>query len=697
MQMRTPFIRFFPLLLIVITLSIHIFVSVAPANSLVNWFTIDDAYYYFKVAQNVSEGLGFTFDGINTASGFHPLWMFICIPIFAIARYDLLLPLRILVIVAGVFNAASGVLLFATFRRFLALPVAALLSFFWIISPLTQPVISHNGMEAGINAFSIILFMYLLIKHETHSEVNGSQRTEWLKLFWLGAAGVLVLLSRLDNIFFVFAVGVWLIYRKNNERYPILILILISVASVFVSYFLRVGFREAYIQYMSPIYWMLVTTLIIKMSSFALAGLFDLPRTEKVFKDIVRVGLVVTLSSILSGAIILLIYRLGVFDQFPRSVILIDWVITLAGAVILMFILHLTAHSSSETVPAVSDSQQLKLQLQIWWRRGSAFFAPIMAALGIYLLWNKLTFDTFTPVSGQIKHWWGTLYTVYGKPVNSLAEFFGYDARLKRGPWSLSLSGWTELAEKLRLWKWIGKEEVSAAVGYMFLVFVGIYILLLVFNYKSFRSNLHNLVLLPLVAGSFLQLFYYNGTGYVNTRDWYWISQMLVIIWLAAIFADLLYQRLRAWKIPAAIPVTVMLIIGVAWFFGYGNNIVKLVPPVVVPENEVAYMGAIQLLEQATEPGAIIGSTGGGNMAYFIQDRTIINLDGLMNSSAYFKSMQNGTAADFLDKMGMDYVYANAYMVTKSDPYGRMFAGRLQELDTFASATLFRYICKECK
>ena len=39
------------------------------------WFTRDDAFYYFKVAQNISEGNGSSFDGINLANGYHPLWM----------------------------------------------------------------------------------------------------------------------------------------------------------------------------------------------------------------------------------------------------------------------------------------------------------------------------------------------------------------------------------------------------------------------------------------------------------------------------------------------------------------------------------------------------------------------------------------------------------------------------------------------
>ena len=37
----------------------------------------DDAYYYIIGARNLAQGLGFTFDGINQTSGFHPLWFFL--------------------------------------------------------------------------------------------------------------------------------------------------------------------------------------------------------------------------------------------------------------------------------------------------------------------------------------------------------------------------------------------------------------------------------------------------------------------------------------------------------------------------------------------------------------------------------------------------------------------------------------------
>ncbi len=695
--MRTWFSRIFPFILVIITLVIHIAVSAAPANSLVNWFTIDDAYYYFKEAQNVSEGLGFTFDGINTASGFHPLWMFICIPVFALARYDLLLPLRILVIIAGFLNAASGVLLFSTFRKVLSAAPSALLSFFWVISPLVQPVISHNGMEAGINAFATILFMFLLVRYGLHTTAEGEHRVNWKSLAGLGAAAVLVLFSRLDNIFLVSAAGLWLIYRQGEKRYPVILALLLSTASVFISFMLRVGFREAYIQYLPSIYWMLGLSIILKMAAFTLGGLFDLNPGRAFWKPGLRVVLAATSTGALLGAVMLGVYALGLFDRFPRTVLLIDWAITLAGALLIAWLYRRFTPKEHNSGLPVSPWKQVRLHLDIWRQRGAAYFAPVAAALILYMGWSKLTFGTLSPVSGQIKHWWGTLYTVYGKPVNSLLEFFGYDARLKRGPWSLALSGWTDLAEKLQRWHWIRKDEAAMTVGLFFLALLAVFILLAVFDRQHFRKNIHSLALLPLAAGSLLQLFYYNGTGYVNTRDWYWISQMLTILWLAAVFTDLLYHRLLAWKIPALLPAAAMVVFGVAWLLSYARDIHTLVPPTVVPENETAYLGSIQLLEQATEPGAVIGSTGGGNIAYFIQDRTIVNLDGLMNSVAYFESMKNGTAAEFLSQLGMDYVFANAYMVTESEPYEGIFAGRLVELDTFASATLFKFSCNGCE
>lgn len=94
-----------------------LYVAITPANSMMNWYNIDDAFYYYKVAQNVLTGHGFTFDQINLTNGFHPMWMVVCLGVFWLSRYNLLLPLRALILVSGVLNGLTGVILFRLLKK----------------------------------------------------------------------------------------------------------------------------------------------------------------------------------------------------------------------------------------------------------------------------------------------------------------------------------------------------------------------------------------------------------------------------------------------------------------------------------------------------------------------------------------------------------------------------------------------------
>lgn len=61
----------------------------------------------------------------------------------------------------------------------------------------------------------------------------------------------------------------------------------------------------------------------------------------------------------------------------------------------------------------------------------------------------------------------------------------------------------------------------------------------------------------------------------------------------------------------------------------------------------------VRELENLTEED---GMTGGGDVGYFIENRTIINLDGLINSVDSCEHLQNFTANQYLDKIGVDYI-----------------------------------------
>ena len=125
------------------------------------------------------------------------------------------------------------------------------------------------------------------------------------------------------------------------------------------------------------------------------------------------------------------------------------------------------------------------------------------------------------------------------------------------------------------------------------------------------------------------------------------------------------------------------------------NYIVNLLPMQVAPGSEAAYLQETRDVEFYTAENSKIGMTGGGMVAYFIENRTIVNLDGLINSAEYFKAMKAGKAQAFLDKLPLNYVYGNEYVVEESDPYGQMLKNRLVEIGVihgFDNFTLYHYI-----
>src|SRR5512147_288860 len=133
--------------LIVVVMSISLYAALSDAQNLSwRWFTRDEAYYYFKVAQNISEGHCSTFDGINPTNGYHPLWMLVCVPIFALARFDLILPLRVLLITMAALSVTTSILLFRLLKKAIGEPIAMLAASFWAFDMLVHSIITQQGM-----------------------------------------------------------------------------------------------------------------------------------------------------------------------------------------------------------------------------------------------------------------------------------------------------------------------------------------------------------------------------------------------------------------------------------------------------------------------------------------------------------------------------------------------------------------------
>jgi len=76
-------------------------------------------------------------------------------------------------------------------------------------------------------------------------------------------------------------------------------------------------------------------------------------------------------------------------------------------------------------------------------------------------------------------------------------------------------------------------------------------------------------------------------------------------------------------------------------------------------------------------------------------DRVFINLDGLINSSAYFESLKEDRANDYLEAAGLKYVYGEEQVLLDSDPYRWVFTDHIKLLNQTTSQFNFYQYCSE--
>ncbi len=161
-------------------------------SSLVTRFA-DDAYFYFKIARNIVESGRVTFDGTTATNGFHPLWMGLLVPVFALAK-DSLLVLR----VAGTLNVVLLALACFLSFRYLARRYSVLtfgLSAVIVIRYFLA--FTEYSMETSLLLPLCVLALVLVETIDCHS----LSAVEWKRLLALGLTMALLQLARLDAVF----------------------------------------------------------------------------------------------------------------------------------------------------------------------------------------------------------------------------------------------------------------------------------------------------------------------------------------------------------------------------------------------------------------------------------------------------------------------------------------------------------------
>jgi hypothetical protein len=674
--------RWFEISLIILSVLVHLYIASRPADILMKWYSSDDGFYYFKVATNISNGLGVTFDGINPTNGFHPLWMLVCIPVFALERFNRVLPLRLLVLVSALLNAGTAILIFRLLRKFITSETAMVIGIFWVYLPSIHLTVVQNGMESTISAFFLALLYYLVV-------LWRGERLSFWKLLPLGIIAGLAILARLDNVFVVILLGIWFVFGLSSNYLRTIVvgdLALIFIVGL-LSYYFRLPAGPAYITHSVSLPLHLALGFVLIPLSLFLFGLYRPDAERFSWKFLARCGFAVTLASGLTGAFLLLFQYVGLLHALPRSVIILDFVGNLLCVIGLRILAGAVTHG--ETIPEGTSPRSWSFWKTIL-PRAFGYYLPLGLLMGIYMTWSYLYVGTPMPISGQIKHWWGGLSTVYGYVNQTLPGLLGVSGKV--AAWSLATS-------PVKFLENIGgmhmQPNLILTVGRILeATLLVLSVIVVVLQRKRVVITIRKMGLFAMFLGLYAHIFYYTSTSYIHMRGWYWIGEMLFKVFCLGILLDCCYLTLKQLWIKPLFWRAAMGLLSLIVLTSFGDMVARYFPYSVSSEHQEDYLAEVHAIEASTEPGALIGSTGGGAIGYFIKDRTIMNLDGLINSPEYFQLLKLGQGAIFFDREGLDYVVGNSYMLTSSDPYEQLLADHLNKIINIDSdgTTLYRYI-----
>ena len=561
--------------------------------------------------------------------------------------------------------------------RIFAPAIGAIAAIFWVFSYDVLATIYQQGLESGIAAFFIVLLVYKLYEFERSwrkEEPSGKQ------IATLAVIAALTMFSRLDLVFLAGMVGLWVVFRGHPLRFFLPLDIASIIIVTILAFMIRVGL-SGYYENVDMALAMAAIALIVKIPAAFMFGLYQRSGIVRAGELLKRLLLFTVTGSTITGLLVLLVQQLELVEgSFSRIIIFID-----LGLTFLFFGISRLMSWGLQTTPSSSpDAAEkplvyLREHWRTWLSDGAIYYGILLGALGAYMVWNKVAFGTTSPVSGQIKQWWASLPgRAYGGSSRDILSFFGLSYQTEENAWnpiSRLFGGWAEnMYRILKIedsWRYV---LILTAVALVF------YIILLM-NRKRGKIALTQLSMIPLLSGAWLQVLYYNALKYAGHKEWYWVAQIVTIVLTFSLVSGLLYTWIRKVPYRHVFGWLLAAVVGINMGMGFWRTIQEAMP-YNQWEPGTAYMDIVPLLEEHTEPGSIIGLTGGGNVGYFIHDRTIVNMDGLINSYPYFQALQKRTGGEYLQNIGLDYVLANP-VILDQQPYKGQFNEYLEPLNIY--------------
>jgi hypothetical protein len=187
--------------LLALTAATRLAVVLADYRSLIaNDVYPDDAFYYLRIAGNLVEGRGWTFDGLAPTNGFHPLYLWMLAPIMAFTRGHLVAPIHLSGVLLTGWAVGTALVLHALLSKVAGRRTAAFGLLVWAICPYFV-LMSINGLETGIAMFFVVLVPLLYLSWFCAERPAGTKQA-----LAFGCVCGLAVLARVDLVLLLVAV-----------------------------------------------------------------------------------------------------------------------------------------------------------------------------------------------------------------------------------------------------------------------------------------------------------------------------------------------------------------------------------------------------------------------------------------------------------------------------------------------------------
>jgi hypothetical protein len=196
--------------LVAVAGGVRLLVALADYRSLVgNDVYPDDAFYYLRIAQNLVGGRGMTFDGAAPTNGFQPLYLLMIVPVVALARGSVALPIHLSGVLLTGWAVGTAFVLRALLARLAGRGAALFGVLLWAVSPYFI-LMSVNGLETGV-----ALFFTLALPLAYCAWIHCERAPDAKRALAFGGLAGLAILARLDLALLLAAIAIdWLIRER---------------------------------------------------------------------------------------------------------------------------------------------------------------------------------------------------------------------------------------------------------------------------------------------------------------------------------------------------------------------------------------------------------------------------------------------------------------------------------------------------